>query len=126
MTHGDDPRGEDPSVNYEPSFLAGLSEADESYKSYEPVIEKTKVVRAPIDRTNNYGQAGNHYRNILEDWERDDLVLNFVTALSQCDTRIQDKMLEHFAQIDDDLHSRVSQGLKDMAADAEAPMSTMA
>src|SRR5690606_36213595 len=91
MTYGDDERGENPSVNYEPSFTAGLSEADESYKSYEPVIEKTKVTRAPIDRTNNYGQAGNHYRNVLEDWERDDLVLNLVTGLSQCTKDLQDK-----------------------------------
>ena len=117
MTYGDDERGENPSVNYEPSFTAGLSEADESYKSYEPVIEKTKVTRAPIDRTNNYGQAGNHYRNVLEDWERDDLVLNLVTGLSQCTKDLQDKMLEHFYKVDEELGTRVADGLKLKMAD---------
>ena len=31
---------------------------------------------APIDRPNNYGQAGHTYRK-FEDWERDELIKNF-------------------------------------------------
>ncbi len=115
MAYGVDERGADPSVNYEPSYTAGLAEAGEEYKSYEPVVETTKIVRAPIDRENNYGQAGNHYRNMLEDWERDDLVLNFATGLSQCTKPVQDKMLEHFEQIDPELRQRVADGIKEMS-----------
>jgi catalase len=126
MSLGFDERGADDSVNYEPSLLAGLSEADASYKEYEPVVETTTITRASIERTNDYGQAGNHYRNMLEDWERDDLVLNFVTGLSQCDERIQNKMLEHFEQIDPELRQRVADGLSQMAADQEAPRTPLA
>ncbi|HYH11923.1 MAG TPA: catalase, partial [Thermomicrobiales bacterium] len=124
MSLGYDERGANPSVNYEPSYTAGLSEADESYGSYEPVVETTRVTRAPIDRTNNYGQAGNHYRNILEDWERDDLVLNLVTGLSQCTEDLQAKMLEHFTKVDEELGKRVSDGLRIKMSEAQSqPMS---
>jgi len=125
MSYGADPRGEDPSVNYEPSFLAGLSEADDSYQEYRPHVEG-QVMKAPIDRTNDYGQAGNHYRNMLNDDERADMVLNFVTGLSQCDSRLQEKMLEHFGKIDEDLATRVAEGLKAGEGQAdEVPDSTL-
>src|SRR5690606_6413928 len=125
MSYGADPRGEDPSVNYEPSFLAGLSEADDSYQEYRPHVEG-QVMKAPIDRTNDYGQAGNHYRNMLNDEERADMVLNFVTGLSQCDSRLQEKMLEHFGKIDEDLATRVAEGLKAGEGQAdEVPDSTL-
>jgi catalase len=125
MSYGHDERGADPSVNYEPSFTAGMVEADESYAGYEPVVETTKITRASIERTNNYGQAGNHYRNILQDWERDDLVLNLATGLSKCTQPVQEKMLWHFSQIDEDLHSRVSGMLQEMTVDQAAPEATL-
>ncbi|HWV23357.1 MAG TPA: catalase [Thermomicrobiales bacterium] len=125
MSHGHDERGADPSVNYEPSYTAGMVEADDSYVTYEPVIETTKLTRAPIDRTNNYGQAGNHYRNMLTDEERDDLVLNFVTGLSQCTEDVQNAMLGHFEQIDADLASRVKDGVASMMTEEHAPDSTL-
>ncbi len=118
MSYGVDNRGADQSVNYEPSYLAGLSEADDSYTLYSPHVEGD-VVKAPIDRTNNYGQAGNHYRNILEDWERDDLVLNLANGLSQCPEPLQERMLEHFTQVDEDLANRVRDGIKAKMAEME-------
>jgi catalase len=124
MSLGHDERGANPSVNYEPSVTAGMVEADEAYKGYEPVIETTRLTRAPIDRTNNYGQAGDRYRSI-EQWERDDIVLNLATGLSQCTTDVQEKMLEHFSRIDDDLHQRVGERMRAMATDQNAPMTTL-
>jgi catalase len=121
MSYGIDPRGSDLSVNYEPSVRAGLVEADESYKEYTPYVEG-HIVRAPIDRTNNYKQAGERYRTI-EQWERDDLVLNLADGLSQCDQIIQDKMIEHLHQCDEELGRRVADGITMMAKGMEKGMS---
>jgi catalase len=109
MLYGVDNRGANPHVNYEPSFLHGLAEADESYQEYRPYVEG-QVLKAPIDRTNNFKQAGEHYRSI-EQWERDDLVLNLVGALKQCDRSIQEKMLEYVHQCDEDFGRRVAEGV---------------
>lgn len=48
--------------------------------------------RQRISRTNDHAQAGERYRSI-EPWERDDLVLNLVDALSQCD------LVEHLTPV---------------------------
>src|SRR5665811_915527 len=114
MSYGADTRGADQSVNYEPSVRAGLSEADDAYELYSPHVEGD-LVKAPIDRTNNYQQAGERYRTI-EQWERDDLVLNLVSALSQCDQVLQETMVEHFTQCDKEFGQRVADGLKISAA----------
>lgn len=119
MSYGVDERGANPSVNYEPSYTAGLAEAGEEYASYTPHVEGA-IVRAPIDRTNNYGQAGNHYRNMLTDAERDDLVLNLSTGLSQCTQPLQARILEHFTQIDEDLARRVSAGIQERTGTMQA------
>jgi catalase len=109
MSYGVDSRGTDPHVNYEPSLRAGLREADESYREYRPFVSGV-VVRAPLERTNDYAQAGERYRTMPQ-WERDDLVLNLVTALSECDKHIQEKMVWHFGQCDAGFGSRVAEGL---------------
>jgi catalase len=109
MSYGVDNRGADPQVIYEPSILAGTVEAGEAYRSYEPEVSG-KVQRAPIDRTNNYGQAGERYRTI-EQWERDDLVLNLVNGLGQADVRLQEIMVGHFMACDAEFGQRVADGL---------------
>ncbi len=47
----------------------------------------------------------------MQDWERDDLVHNFVTQLSRCDRPIQERMVWHFLLVEDDLGLRVGEGL---------------
>ena len=66
---------------------------------------------APIDRPNNYGQAGETYRR-FEDWERDELIKNLSEALAVCDKRIQDAMVYHFTQADEDYGRRVKEGIE--------------
>ena len=44
--------------------------------------------------------------------ERDDLILNLVLALKQCDAHIQERMVEHFTQCDPEYGTRVREGLK--------------
>ncbi len=102
--------GQNPHVNYEPSFLGGLKEAPKAGKDDSPRYE-ANLVRQKIDRTNDFKQAGETYRN-FEDWERDDLIFNLVTTLSTCDKRIQDKMIEHFTLADEDYGRRVAEGLR--------------
>src|SRR5690625_8029573 len=62
----------------------------------------------PIDRPNNYGQAGHTYRS-FEDWERDELIKNLSEALAVCDERIQNAMIKHFTQADKEYGRRVKE-----------------
>jgi len=55
-------------------------------------------------------QAGERYRSI-ETWERDDLVKNLIDQLLQCERRVQEKMVRHFAQCDAGFGDRVAGGL---------------
>jgi catalase len=101
--------GENPHVNYEPSSMHGLKEAPKTGKDHTPYVEGP-VERKKISRTNDYGQAGDRYR-AFSDEERDDLILNLVTALKKCNPDIQDRMVEHFTQADPEYGARVREGL---------------
>jgi catalase len=101
--------GQNPHVNYEPSSLNGLKEAPSAGKEYTPEISG-KLVRQPIERTNDYQQAGERYR-AFEDWERDDLILNLVNTLKPAARHIQERMVWHFSQCDADYGRRVAEGL---------------
>ena len=99
-----------PHINYEPSTLGGLDEATQQTKDYQPYVEG-KVVRQKIDRTNDFKQPGERYR-MMEDWEKDELINNLVAALSQCDKRIADKMIEYFTLSDEEYGRRVREGVE--------------
>jgi catalase len=101
--------GQNIHVNYEPSILGGLQQAEKPAKEYTPRYE-ANLVRQPIERPNPFGQAGETYRN-FEDWERDELINNLGNDLAKCDTRIQDKMLEYFTQADKDYGRRVRESI---------------
>lgn len=47
----------------------------------------------------------------MEEWERDDLVLNFTTMIAECDRAVQERMVWHFLMVEDDLGLRVGAGL---------------
>lgn len=102
--------GENPHINYEPSSMGGLTEAPKSGKDYTPYVQGF-VVRQKISRTNDYKQAGERYRT-FEDSERDDLILNLVTALKTCNPDIQERMVQHFMQCDSQYGTRVKEGLE--------------
>ncbi|SOD79664.1 catalase [Spirosoma fluviale] len=105
--------GQNKHVNYEPSSMNGLKEAPRTYPDHKPFISGN-LMRQPIDRTNNFKQAGERYRT-FEDWERDDLINNLVDALSGAQKNVQDKMIELFSQCDEDYGRRVKDGLQKMA-----------
>jgi catalase len=110
MTYHVDQGGVNPHVNYEPSITGGLREAQyPTHDEQGPLIEG-RLTRRRIPRTNDYTQAGQRYL-LMEEWERDDLVKNFVTMLSGCDRAIQERMVWHFLLAEDDLGLRVGEGL---------------
>lgn len=101
---------ESPHVNYEPSITGGLRE--DRYPTHDeqgPVVSG-RLTRKRIPRTNDYTQAGQRYL-LMEQWERDDLVLNLVTMLSQAVRPVQERMVWHFLMVEDDLGLRVGEGL---------------
>ncbi|MEU7879989.1 catalase [Microbispora bryophytorum] len=110
MTYRQDRAGENPHVNYEPSISGGLREGQfPTHDEQGPQIVG-RVTRKRIPRTNDYKQAGQRYL-LMERWERDDLVENFVAMLSECDRPIQERMVWHFLLVEDDLGLRVGEGL---------------
>ncbi|WP_031506947.1 catalase [Streptomyces megasporus] len=110
MSYQVDPGGENPHVNYEPSSLGGLQEAEgPGYGEQGPEI-RGRLTRSRIPRTNDYMQAGQRYL-LMEDWERDDLVKNFINQLEQCPRHIQERMVWHFLLVENDLGLRVGEGL---------------
>ncbi|MCA1021237.1 catalase [Halobacillus litoralis] len=105
----DRPEGANPHVNYEPSSLNGLEESPAKKAPHQPYAEG-KLKKEPIDRENNFKQAGERYR-MLKDWERDDLINNLVVSLKPCQAHIQKKMVSLLTQCDEDYGNRVAEGL---------------
>ncbi|MGW0787953.1 catalase [Streptomyces sp. NPDC002911] len=102
--------GENPEVNYEPSITGGLREG--RYPTHDdqgPEIHG-RLTRARIPRTNDYLQAGQRYQ-LMESWERDDLVKNFSGLFAQCTRPVQERMIWHCLMTDTDLGTRVGEAL---------------
>ncbi|MEV6522677.1 catalase [Longispora sp. NPDC051575] len=110
MAHHVDGTGANPHVNYEPSVTGGLREAAYPVPDEQGPELRGRLTRARIPRTNDYQQAGQRYL-LMEQWERDDLVLNLVTLLGQCDREIQDRMVWHFLMVENELGTRIGDGL---------------
>ncbi|WP_087974376.1 catalase [Oceanobacillus rekensis] len=102
--------GQNPHVNYEPSVLGGLKEAENTGAEHTPQVEG-KLVRESIDRNDNTKQAGETYR-MFEDWEKDELISNLIGDLSECDQRIQDKMIALAEAADEEYGRRLREGLE--------------
>src|SRR5690606_40821389 len=92
------------------SSVGGLKEAERAGKDHTPYYAAA-LVRAKIDRQNNFKQAGEIYRG-FEEWEREELIFNLVDSLSRCPSHIQDKMIQMFYACDDDYGRRVEEGIR--------------
>ncbi len=125
MQYAVDDVGENPHINFEPSLVAGLREAPKpSHSEQGPVIDG-RLTRARLPRTNDYTQAGQRYL-LMETWEQDELVNNFVTLISECDRKVQERMVWHFLMCEDELGLRVGEGLGISADDVRGlePLAT--
>ncbi|MCU9612375.1 catalase [Caldibacillus lycopersici] len=101
---------QNPHVNYEPSVLGGLKEAQQSGVEHRPYVSG-EIKRAPIERQNNFGQAGETYRR-LADWEKDELIKNLVNTLAPCAEKIKQDMIENCSKCDPDYGRRLKEGLE--------------
>ncbi len=117
--------GQNPHVNYEPSITGGLREASDSLPAEVGPEVTGRLTRQRIERTDDYTQAGQRYL-LSEQWEKDDVVANFVDALSQCDRPIQERMVWHLFMAEDEFGRRVGEGLGISADDVRglAPLQT--
>lgn len=110
MQYGVDNVGTNPHVNYEPSITGGLREAQAPTPDELGPEIRGRVTRKRIPRENDYEQAGQRYQ-LMEQWEKDDLVHNFVTNISEATREVQERMVWHFLMCDDELGIRVGEGL---------------
>jgi catalase len=108
--------GQNPHVNYEPSFLGGLTEAQQTGQEHEPAYQ-AKLVRQTIDRTNNFKQAGETYRKFAPS-ERDELISNLTAALTKCRPIIRDTMIGYFSEADPDYGKRVADAIASAPSDS--------
>ncbi|MGJ0119714.1 catalase [Williamsia sp. MIQD14] len=110
MQYRVDAVGNDPHVNYEPSTTGGLREARAPHGDDQGPPVHGRLTRSRIDRTDDYTQAGQRYQ-LLEQWEKDDLVGNLVANISEATAQVQQRMVWHLLMADDELGIRVGQGL---------------
>ncbi len=98
-----------PHVDYEPASLGGLVEASPIGKEHEPHYND-RLVRQKLERTNDFGQAGDTYRKFSPE-EQDELVRNLVDVLKICKPDISERMIGYFSQADPEYGRRVAEGL---------------
>ncbi|UWX97854.1 catalase [Arthrobacter zhaoxinii] len=111
MSYGTDlAPGQNPHVNYEPNITGGLQEASKPEQAEVGPELEGRLTRARLPRTNDYMQAGQRYQ-LMEQWEKDDLVANFIANVGQAARPVQERMLWHFYMTDDELGARVGEGL---------------
>ncbi|RJG25642.1 catalase [Paenibacillus thiaminolyticus] len=97
-------------ANYEPNSHAGAYvEAGEAYAESESVIEGT-TLRRSIDKTNNFGQAGEKYREMSPE-EQERLVHNLVNDLKQVRPEVQMRALCNFFRADAEYGAKLAAGL---------------
>ncbi|MBO4236162.1 catalase [Pseudonocardia alni] len=110
MTYVVDTGGENPHVNYEPSAMGGLTEADYPHPDEQGPELTGRLTRARLPRTNDYAQAGERFL-LMQDWERDDLVGNLVANIGEATDEVRRRMVWHLFLCEDELGRRVGEGL---------------
>ncbi len=110
MTFFVDGTGENPHVNYEPSITGGLAEAPKPAHDEQGPVYHARLTRKRLPLTNDYLQAGQRFL-LMEQWEQDDLVNNFVTLIGQAAREVQERMVWHLFMCEDELGRRVGEGL---------------
>ncbi|MFP7833442.1 catalase [Marisediminicola sp. LYQ134] len=110
MSYHVDQTGQNPHVNYEPSITGGLQEAPKPAHTEQGPVYEGRLTRARLPRTNDYTQAGQRYQ-LLEQWEKDDLVANLTGLIGQAARPVQERMVWHMLLVDDELGLRLGEGI---------------
>ena len=103
--------GQNPHVNYEPSLMNGLVEAQPAGKPYEPEYTG-RLVRAKIDRQNNFKQAGDVWRDDFDEFYRSELVNNLAGNLAQCTPEVAEKVIGYVTEADAEYGRRVADAVR--------------
>ena len=103
--------GQNPHINYEPSLMNGLVEAVPAGKAYEPEYSG-KLVREKIDRTNDFQQAGDTWRNDFNEFYRSELVNNLSGNLAQCTAEVAEKVIGYVTEADAEYGRRVREAVQ--------------
>jgi len=98
-------------VNYEPNTLASGMPHEAAGKPTGHYHLDGNAVRRRIDLTNDFEQAGEHYRS-LSKMDRDHLVGNIVDDLAKANKPIQRRMVKNLAEADARFGKRVAGGLR--------------
>ena len=106
--------GQNPHVNFEPSIHNGLHEAER--KPNNPPEVRGALTQSVIERRNDYVQARGRFSTMMA-WEREDLIANMGTLLSQCERDVQERMVWHFFLVHDEYGRRVGEALGIAARD---------
>ena len=107
MAYYVDDAGQNAHVNYEPSSLGGLDEAQKHETDWYQHVD-ADVVRKPISRTaDDYAQAGERYRS-FEEWEREELLSNVSGDLRRCPENIQLRMVWHLYRCDESYGTEIA------------------
>ncbi|MBN1233864.1 MAG: catalase [Candidatus Coatesbacteria bacterium] len=97
-------------TNYEPNTLSDGMPKEASPIPLEDLKLEGKVGRQKISKTNDFEQAGEHYRS-LSKVDQDHLIDNIVDSLCKVNKEIQMRMIENFMKADKELGKRVSDGI---------------
>lgn len=108
--HVDSPPSNNPHINYEPSVIGGLKEADKTGKEHTPHVSGELKGEA-IDRPNNFGQAGETFRRLAE-WEKEELISNLSGALADVHSAVREQMIKNVTEADADYGKRLSEAIK--------------
>lgn len=94
-------------VNYEPTTVAGNPVQEPQFR-YSQYAVAGMTQQKPIDKTDNFRQAGEFYR-ALSPHEKDDLIKNLASDLGQVKSeKIKATMVSHFYQADKDYGTRLA------------------
>jgi catalase len=98
-------------VNYEPNTLADGMPKEAPMMPGEHYHLEGEAVRKSIALTDDFEQAGEHYRS-LGKVDQDHLVDNIVDDLGKADKPIQRRMIANLSKADPEFGKRVEKGLK--------------
>ncbi|MDV7999631.1 catalase-related domain-containing protein [Rhodococcus sp. IEGM 1408] len=90
--------------------MNGLREAEPTGEREVGPELRGRLTRSELPRTNDYKQAGERFR-LMEEWERDDLVANFIANIGEATHEVQQRMVWHLLMCEDELGNRVGEGL---------------
>jgi catalase len=110
MSFHRDRTGENPHINFEPSGNGGLVESPSGGARDAPPYDAAKTT-ATLEKENNYGQVRQRYESVMTDAEKDDLKLNMVTLLGDCDLPIRQRMVGHWLRVSEELGAHIARGI---------------